>query len=206
MDVDLYADPSCPWSWAAYLWLDNVAARRQLRLTVQPFSLLLRDGTQNLAPDRRAAREQTHRALRVVSAIPAPDRRSAFFAAVTAPLYGGGEARLDIDAAVLAAGLDPALAGCADDAGLDGAISDTMQALDALLPARAAGAQRIPVIVLHTHEGPIVWEGPLLDPPPRGRAALHLWDTAEQLLQIPGLYGLGRPRPTRHSLLAAAAG
>lgn len=208
MDVDLYADPSCPWSWAAYLWLDDVAPRRQLRLRVRPFSLWLRDGSGSLPPLVRGAREQAHGALRVAASISAGEARNAFYAAVTASSYAdlaaGRAPELDLVQALLAAELDPALARHAADAGLDAGIAEGMRSLAELLPVDERAVQRIPVIVLHTARGPVGCHGPLLDPAPHGRQAAQLWDATEQLLQLPGVYGISRSRPTRHSLLAPA--
>ena len=42
MDVELWADPACAWSWAAYLWLDSVASDKDLTITIHPFSLEIR--------------------------------------------------------------------------------------------------------------------------------------------------------------------
>jgi hypothetical protein len=207
MDVDLYADPSCPWSWAAYLWLDQVAPRRQLRLRIQPFSLTLRDGTAQLPAPLRAIREQAHRALRVVAAVDAFDARAAFYAAVTGPLYAamadGRAPAVDIAGALAAANLDADLAARADDARFDADIADIMRAVAELLPADEPSVQRIPIVVVHTADGPRACQGPLLDPPPRGHEALQLWDVTEQLLSMPSVYGIARPRPARHSLVGA---
>jgi 2-hydroxychromene-2-carboxylate isomerase len=209
MDVDLYADPSCPWSWAAYLWLDEVASRRQVQVAMRPFSLLLRDGTGHLPPSRRAGREQAHRALRVAAAIESDEARNAFYAAVTGPVYAalaaGRSPTVDVAAALRQVGLDPALAALADDARLDAKIARSMRSLAELLPVREPAVPRIPVIVLHAEHGPVASHGPLLDPVPRGREAVQLWDATDQLLRLPGVYGLTRPRPASHSLVAAAS-
>jgi 2-hydroxychromene-2-carboxylate isomerase len=207
VDVDLYADPSCPWSWAAATWLEEVAPRRQLRLHHRPFSLALRDGTGHLPAPLRQAREGAHRALRVAAAISDGEARWAFYTALTRPVYAamadGRPPAVDIAAAARAAGLDPLVAARADDPALDEAISESMRTVDDLLPAADGHVQRIPVLVL---AGAGACHGPLLNPAPHGAAALHLWDAVEALLRQPGFVEVSRPRLGRHQLVAAAAG
>jgi hypothetical protein len=209
MNVDLYADPSCPWCWAAYLWLDEVAPARQLRVRVQPFSLALRDGTAHLPPPLRAAREQTHRALRVAAAIESADERTSFYAAVTAPLFAalaaGRAPHVDIPAALAGAHLEAGLADRAEDLALDAAIEASMRTVAEVMPPGEA-KQLVPVLVLRTDDGPRACQGPLLDPPAHGHEALELWDLTERLLRMPNVYGVSRPHPAPHSLVDVARG
>lgn len=208
MDVELYADPSCPWSWAAYLWLDRVSPRRQLRLVHRPFSLALRDGTEHLPSAKRRAREQAHRALRVATAIDDDGLRWAFFAAVTAPAFAALAAArppaFDIPAAVAAVGLDVDIAGQADDTDLDARISQDMRRAAELLPSTEPRGLRIPLLVIGPPQYRTALLGPLLDPVPSGQLAIRLWDAVETVSQLSGMYEISRPRPTSHSLVTPA--
>ncbi|WP_020524210.1 DsbA family protein [Catelliglobosispora koreensis] len=44
MLLDVYVDPSCPWSWVAAHWLTEVREVRDIEVNWRSFSLLLRDG------------------------------------------------------------------------------------------------------------------------------------------------------------------
>jgi hypothetical protein len=90
----------------------------------------------------------------------------------------------------------------ADDAARDDDVRAVMAGVATLLPPSDDTVQRIPVLVLDGRAG---CYGPLLDPVPRGRGALQLWDALEALLRLDGVYEISRPRPRRHSLLAVIA-
>jgi hypothetical protein len=207
MDVELYADPSCPWCWSATLWLERVASERQLRLTHQPFSLALRDGTANLPPTLARVREAALGALRVAAAIGDGPTRWAYYVAVARAAFAGFAAGqppvLDIPAAVAEAGLDSDLAARAHDTGLDAAITAAMGEVGTLLPASDGAVERIPVLVLRGPDGERrALHGPLLDPAPSDDAALALWDAVTTVAAVPGFFEISRPRGHGHSLVA----
>lgn len=197
MDVDLYADPSCHWSWAAYRWLDDVAPRRQLRPRLRPFSLTLRDGTEHLPAALGNARRNCHRALRVCAAIADESRRWDFFRALCEPIYAarasGGNQEVDIAGALGATGLGDDLLRAADNPAGDVSVRASMGTVRALLPA-AEQVLRIPVVVLHCGPEQHALQGPLLDPVPTGAEGVQLWDAIERVATLPGFHGLSRPR------------
>jgi hypothetical protein len=199
MDVELYADPSCPWSWATYRWLDHVAPRGQLRLVHRPFSLVLRDGTAQLPADRRRVRLEAHRALRIAAAIQDDATRWAFFGAVIEPVAAAVADRrppaFALPVAARAAGLEAALAARADDDARDAVCAAQMQRLGAELPGGDARRQRIPVVVIDAAGYRAAFLGPLLDPAPTGRDAVLLWDAVETVGRLPGVYEISRPHP-----------
>lgn len=200
MDVDLYLDPSCRWSWAAYQWLDGLAPRRQLRLRLLPFSLALRDGTAALAEPLRAARDQAHRSLRVLSAIEDHELRCRFFSAFSSAVYdalaSGRTPTPDIAQALAAAGLDPGLLRAADETRWDTEIRTAM-AQAATLTGAPVDDQKIPVLVLAGLPVSVACTGPLLDPAPAGADGTALWDDLERLLRRPDLLGVSWRRAAR---------
>jgi hypothetical protein len=207
MDVDLYADPGCAWSWAAYRWLDAVASRRQLRTRLRPFSLLRRDGVAELPEFLREKRRECHRALRVCAAIADEGQRWSFYGALCDPIYAalrtGRPPSVDVPAALAAADLAAELAAYADDESVDAAIDAAMTETERLLPSGEA-VQLIPIVVLHDGDEALAVRGPLLDPEPRGRDAVLLWDAVERLVTMPNVYEISRPRPGRHSFTIAS--
>jgi hypothetical protein len=209
MDVELYVDPSCAWSWATHRWLLHVAPPRQLRIELRPFSLAVRDEGLELPAVVVAARRQAHRALRVLATLPAPEARAGFFDALTAAFFAragaGGVPEFDIAAALDASGCDPGLIAGADDAAQDAAVAATMAAAAQLFGHDDPRQVRLPVLVLHSARATTALHGPLLDPVPSGRQALRLWDAIEELAEHHELYEISRPRPRRHSALAHVA-
>jgi hypothetical protein len=208
MDVELYADPSCPWSWAAYVWLDRVAPQRQLRLVLRPFSLALRDGTSHLPSVKRRIRHEAHRALRVAAAIDDDAVRWTFFGAVAGPAYAAvaaGEApRFDVDVAAASAGVGAAAA-VAGDPALDEAIAEHMRSASTHLPEGGDGQPRVPLLVTGSTQRRTALLGPLLDPPPAGQQAVRLWDAVETVARVPGLHEISRPQVASRRLLGAPA-
>jgi len=208
MNVDLYADPGCPWAWAAYRWLDEVAPRRQLRVRLRPYSLTLRDGTDSLPAGLAEVRRASHRALRVCAAIQDEARRWDFFRAACEPAYAalrrGEPPVVDVAGAIEQAGVARSLIAAADDTAMDDDIRASMGALTEFLSGSGEPGS-IPAIVLHASHQTFALRGPLLDPAPSGHAALELWDALELLARTTGFYEISRPRPTMHSTLRAVA-
>lgn len=202
MDVELWADPACAWSWAAYLWLDSVASDKDLTITIHPFSLEIRGRWRGgeVSPLLSAARAGSLRVLRVATRI--EDGRTAFFAAATRPSWNaiaaGGAPSFDIEAGLRAAGLPEKLASCADDDSLDAEIEHSMRSVGALLDTDPAH-QRIPVTVFGLDGSRRGLVGPLLDPVPDRAMAMRLWDAVITLASEPCFREFSQP-VARHSL------
>lgn len=74
--VDVFTDPSCPWTWIISRWLKEAAPQRNLELRWRSYSLEIRDAGDLPAPMpedvRRGVRQwaaESHRAPRVFEAL-----------------------------------------------------------------------------------------------------------------------------------------
>lgn len=200
--LDVFADPSCAWCWTALEWIQVVSELRDLTVRVRPYSLRLRHPSADLPPVIRMAREGSHCALRVLTAIDDAASGCRFFTAYSAALFGGApRAQLpDIVNVLSAAGCDPALAAAADDAGRDATIRAAMDEA-ASLRGLPPGLETVPIVVFRTPSGPIALDGPLVDLVPTGAEATDLWDALVTLATTPGVFGITRPRTAPHRVI-----
>ena len=202
MLVTLYADPSCAWSFAAYSWLDEARQHRDVACHLRPFSLLLRDGVDNLPQPVQAARLSAQHAMRVLAGLSGTDGW-VVYGELCRPIYAAMAAgqlpRPDIGAALLAAGLPGELSDLADDPAQDDQILASMAEVTKVLPGTVLATQRIPVMSLTTDNRVRAWTGPLLDPVPTD--AVGLWDALTVLDATPGFFELSRPWVQPHSLI-----
>lgn len=204
MDVDLYVDPTCAWSWTAFQWLDEVAPARQLCIRLRPYSLALRDGVDHLSEPMRTIRATGHRGLRVLASLE-DETRCAYFHALAGSLYmslaAGWRPVIDIAAALAAAGSSASYE-AADDERWDDVIRAAMTAAQVAVDMRDECQPTIPVVAFARADRIVAFQGPLLDPAPTGHEALVLWDAVEMMGRLPGVYELSRPHG-RHSLVTA---
>ena len=212
--VEVFTDPSCPWSWITSRWLKEVAPQRNLELRWRSYSLQIRDGG-DLPPsmteeERRVAREwvtasrcvlRVFEALRAQGAEDAVDslytewgHRSTALVGTQATLFRPGSPppapppRLLLDC-LHACGLDPELGGAADDPAWDAAIISSMEEAWAFVGAKA----QTPTLVLKG-DPPRGLKGPVMSPAPTGERALRLWDAFQILADEPGFFEVMRPR------------
>jgi 2-hydroxychromene-2-carboxylate isomerase len=190
--VEFYVDPSCPWAWVTSRWVKEVAPARDLSLTWRSYCLEIRDDY-DVAPTvpghlREAAlagHALSHRMLRVFEAVRAAageDAVDALYTAWGARFFARGATRDDslLTTCLDACGLDPALAGAADDEKWDGPITESMEV------AYAFGGPKTqtPTIVVRD-EPPHGFKGPVMAPAPTGEAAVRLWDAIQVVSREP---------------------
>jgi len=190
MKIDFYFDPLCPWCWITSRWITEVSEHRDLELRWRPFSLAIKNDADG-SKDYHPVAEWGLRGLRVIEAV----RRELGDGAV-ARVYSEMGARKHNDrvelpshADVLSAlGIDPALAGAADDESWDAVIQESMDAALEL----AGDDVGVPTIV---YEGRTAFFGPVISPAPTGEAALRLWDGLATLATTTdGFFELKRTR------------
>jgi len=201
-NLDLYADPACPWSWLAVRWLTGVAAEREVSFSLRSFSLWKRDGAEGspgVPPMIRAAAvatsKQSLRLLRVFEALRAAGREPEIWPLYvawgeqvfrpglpTAPdpsLVTGLATAIDDPGGVEIGG--PAVA--ADDDRWDSAVEDSMASLRAL----AGTAPLVPTLVDGKR---ILFTGAVLAGPLSAEQGLEVWDALELLSAEPAFIGL----------------
>lgn len=118
MNVDLYADPSCPFTWITYTWLTRAVGDDDA-LVVRPLSLAVVNADEDVPEPWSAHQAAALPVLRVVELV----RRDHGDGPATA-LFGAAARRFHLDAdhtfaglahALTEVGLDPALAEKAGD-------------------------------------------------------------------------------------------
>jgi len=202
-DVDVFVDPSCPWSWTTSRWIKEVAAQRDLRVTWRSYSCEIRDEYRPPPAVAERFRERVayahavgHRMLRIFEATrdrSGEDGVDALYAEWGRRYFAGdpGVARHDPFAEYLqACGLDPELVEAADDEAWDAAIVDSME----LAHVFGGRKTQTPTVAVRS-DPPHGFRGPLVSPAPTGEAALRLWDAIVVVSAEPGFFELTRPRP-----------
>ena len=201
-DVDVFVDPSCPWSWTTSRWIKEVAPQRDLRVTWRSYSCEIRDEYRPPRAVSEGFRERVvqahavgHRLLRIFEAT--RDRSGehgvdALYAEWGSRYFGGDPTSRHTPFAecLQASGLDPELVEAADDAAWDAAIVASMEG------AHVFGGPKTqtPTVAVRS-DPPHGFRGPVMSPAPTGEAARRLWDAIMVVSAEPGFFELTRPRP-----------
>lgn len=202
--VEVFTDPSCPWTWITSRWLREVAPQRDLAPRWRSYSLEIRDdGDVPLTvpePMRSvvaASRAAAHQALRVFEALRAKEGEDAVEA-----LYFEWGRRMFVPAAgpaapdpdllrdcLRACGLGPDWEAAGGEARWDEQIVRSMEIAYTVGGSKA----KTPTLVL-PGDPPRGITGPVMSPAPTGQAAVRLWDAVRALIDEPGFFELVRPR------------
>jgi 2-hydroxychromene-2-carboxylate isomerase len=201
--LDLYFDPSCPWTWITSRWAAEVAPQRGVSIRWRPYSLTIKNAGQeppasmpaHLREHIRAISGVALGALRIVEAV-----RAAGGDEPIGRLYTEYGRRIHHDRtwreadflpqALAAAGLDPALAAAAaEDPAWDAPIKAAMAEATGYVGDDVGS----PILVFDTEPRRGIW-GPVLSPAPTGEAALRLWDHVAGLAAEPGFFEVKRSR------------
>lgn len=190
MQVTLYFDPTCPWSWITSRWLDDVAGRRDLTIGWRSFSLDILNEDRPRSERRRNVHREGRRALRVIEAVragPGEDGVRDLYWELGRRFHHDRCDTFDLPGILDAAGLDVGLAEAAEEDAWDARIEDAMQ--DAFI---VAGEETgVPTMVFELEE-PAGFYGPIISPLPEGAAALELFDHLLGLAQLSGFFELKR--------------
>ena len=190
--VDVWFDPSCPWTWTTTRWLvEQVAPERPLDLRWHQMSLaLLNEGNDVPAEyaEKIAAGRRTGRLLTAAVDRHGEQVLGALYTAVGERLF---RQEREVDAEVAAealaeAGLDADLVGALDDPRWDEAVRPSHEASQAAV-GEPSGS---PVVQL---EGRALF-GPVITPLPRGQEALDVFEGLRLLAASPSFSELKRPR------------
>lgn len=181
IDLDVWFDPLCPWTWLTARWVDEVARLRPIQVRWHLLSLALLN-------DRPASQWGTSRVFTAARVEHGRD--------VLKPLYDAFSARVHHDGRE---DLDEVLGECLAQVGLP---TSLVQAADSELydePLRIEhreGMDKVgdevgsPVIDV----GGVAFFGPVVSPTPRGEQALRLFDGVMAVASIDGFFELKRSR------------
>ena len=185
--------------------VDVVAPERDLEITWQPISLLVKNQPAEDS-DRYSRYQYTHNLLRVMEAVRAAHGDEAVF-----PIYWefgkrihhDGDRSFDPAAAVEAAGFDASHAAAFDDADWDGEIERRM-AVGLELAGTDVGT---PIMAFDDPGGnKVAIFGPVITRVPSREESLQVWDAVVTLTTTPGFWELKRTRTERPDFGAAPEG
>lgn len=174
VEVDVWFDPSCPWTWSTTRWLvDAVAPQRPLALRWHLMSLAVLNQDNEIPAEYARYVEAGRRLLRVFAAAQqrhGDDALGRLYTAVGSRLHRDDRPAdaATVSEALAEAGLDADLVGALDDAGFDDVVLASHEQSQAAV-GEAAGS---PVLSF----GGRGFFGPVLTPIPQGQEALDLFE------------------------------
>lgn len=190
--VRFWFDPGCPFCWLASKWVREVTEERELDVTWEPISLLLKNqpGDDNPWKDRMA---WTHGLLRVVESVRAAEGNAAvgeLYLELGRRIHHDQQAFFDATEALQTVGLDPVHAGAADDPRWDAEIERKMADAFEIVGTDVG----TPIIAVRDDGRWTGLFGPVLSAPVEGKDAVQLWDNVVWLAALPQFYELKRSR------------
>jgi len=175
--------------------VDEVLPQRDLYVTWQPISLLFKNEPAEDS-DSYAGALLGHRALRIMEAVRAEHgdgRTLDWYWQCATRIHHDGERPIDFGAALVAIGLDPALASAADDERWDAEIRTRMDAGLALVGDNVG----TPIIAFRCDDGEQRGIfGPVITKVPDSETAARFWDAVQVFVTTEGFWELKRTRTT----------
>lgn len=192
-NVRFWVDPACPWCWTTSQWIRRIAADRDLHITWEPISLLVKNGTQPDSPWYGVV-AWTRGLLRVMESVRAAGlehRLGDLYKEYGRRIHHEGEREWDPALALETVGLDPAHAAAADDEAWDEPLLRRMDEGLALVGADVG----TPIISIVREDGKEVAAfGPVITKTPPPEQALALWDAFVTLTTLDEFWELKRTR------------
>lgn len=195
-NVRFWVDPICPWCWVTSQWIREIAAERDLEITWEPISLLVKN-----EPDPASASYEplqwTYGLLRVMESVRAADGEAAvgeLYVEYGRRIHHDGVRLFDPAVALEAIGLDPSHAAAATDERWDKEIATRMESGLALVGTDVG----TPIISLIADDGrEVAAFGPVITKVPEREKALRLWDVFVTLTELDEFWELKRTRAGR---------
>jgi hypothetical protein len=194
--VRFWVDPICPWCWVTARWVMDIAPERDLEVTWEPISLLIK----NERPPGDTYYDNVAWSLgllRVMESV-----RSTGDEALVGDLYlefgrrihHDGERLWDVELALAALGLDASHAAAATDESWDAEVRRRMDEGLALV-GKDVGT---PIIAFNADDGrEVAIFGPVITKVPATKDALALWDSFVTLTAMDEFWELKRTRTKR---------
>lgn len=197
MDVDFWVDPICPWCWVTARWVvEDVAPERDLNITWQPISLLIKNQTSEDS-DWYERYRFTRNLLRVMESVRAEFGDEEVFSLyweLGRRIHHDQDRSFDPAAALHAAGLDISHAAAFDDPAWDAEIGRRMDK-----GLELAGTDiGTPILAFDNAAGEkVAIFGPVITRVPPKEESLRVWDAVVTLTTTPGFWELKRTRTER---------
>ena len=190
-DADFWFDPACPFAWITSRWILEVEKVRDIEVTWHIMSLAYLNQDKDIPDSYREFLSTAWQPVRVLMAAEHKYGKEALLPLYTAMgtrihLEKQDRDRAMIEAALVDAGLDPALADAMDDSSYD----------DAIAASHDRGMSQVgnevgtPTIAFEGH----AFFGPVIGRAPKGEEAGRLWDACVTLSNYQHFYELKRSR------------
>lgn len=191
--VRFWLDPICPWCWVTSLWIREVAVERDLDITWEPISLLIKNDpptdSQYYAPVK-----WSYGLLRVLESVRSTDGNSAvseLYLEYGRRIHQDGEHGWDVAEALEAIGIDAKHAAAFDDESWDAEVLRRHNEGLALVGTDVG----TPIIAIKTDDGTEVGVfGPVITKVPSTEVGVKLWDSITFLASVPEFFELKRTR------------
>jgi len=194
--VRFWVDPICPWCWVTSQWIREIADERDLEITWEPISLLIKNEP---APDSAFydPLQWSYGLLRVMESVRSTEGEAAvgdLYVEYGRRIHHDGVRMFDAALALDAIGLDPAHAEATTDEQWDKEITSRMESGLALV-GNDVGT---PIISFFADDGrEVAIFGPVITKVPEREKALRLWDTVVTLTELEEFWELKRTRTSR---------
>ena len=193
--VRFWLDPICPWCWVTSQWIRRVAAERDLEITWEPISLLVKNETTPESPfyDRVVWTYGLLRVLESVRATEGDAKVGELYVEFGRRIHHEGESLWDAAVALESIGLDAKHAAAATDEQWDPELRRRM-AEGLALVGNDVGT---PIIAFTTTDGrEVATFGPVITKVPSPEHSLQLWDAFVTLTELEEFWELKRTRTT----------
>ena len=191
--VRFWVDPLCPFCWTTALWIRDIRDERDLEISWQPISLLVKNGLAEGSPWYGVAK-WSFGLLRVLESVRAGEGEAAveaLYVEYGRRIHHDGESEWPVAEALAAVGLPEAHAAAFDDESFDEELLRRHHEALALV-GNDVGT---PIIAIPGRDGQDVGIfGPVIDARPSHDDALALWDATVTLATMPEFFELKRSR------------
>ena len=191
--VRFWVDPACPWCWTTSQWIRRISADKQLDITWEPISLLVKNGTTAESPWYEPV-VWTRNLLRVMESVRAAgqaDKLGDLYTEYGRRIHHNGERMWDPALALEAVGLDTSHAAAAEDEAWDEPLLKRMNEGLALV-GNDVGT---PIIAFVREDGKeVATFGPVITKAPSHEDGLKLWDAFVTLTSLEEFWELKRTR------------
>jgi len=191
--VRFWIDPACPFCWGTALWIREVAAERDLEISWQPISLMVKN---EVTPDVSwyPHVKWSYDLLRVLEQVRVAEGEAAvgdLYVEYGRRIHHDGQTLWDVTEALAAVGLDTAYAAAANDEHWDAEVLRRHNEGLALV-GNDVGT---PIIGMPGRDGKEVGIfGPVISARPSHDDGLILWDATAALAALPEFFELKRTR------------
>ncbi len=191
--VRFWIDPLCPWCWTTSQWIRSIAEEKDLDITWEPISLLVKNEVTPEAPyyDTVAWSKGLLRVLESVRAAGLEDRMGDLYKEYGRRIHHLGQHQWDPAEALKEVDIDVSHAEAADDPAWDVPLLERMgQGL-----ALVGNDVGTPIISIRRNEGrEVATFGPVITKRPAHDDAIALWDAFVTLTTLDEFWELKRTR------------